>query len=130
MSELPDTYDGHAIKPGWIPDGYIFVQASSFEEVDLRKYTIDYQRGQDELIVSVSIYLDSGTVSSHLYERTEEKASEGMIHSNMVTFYRNAKDQIQSVSWVDGMLHYSIIGNVTPEEISKIVESFLSNQAE
>jgi len=130
LSEIPDTYDGYAIKPGWLPDGYTFVQASSFVEILMEKYTIDYQRGEDELNIFVSIYPDSGTVSSHFYERTEEKVSERMIDSKMVTFYNNTDDEIQSVSWVDGNLHYSIIGDVTLDEIEKIVESFLINQAE
>ncbi len=130
LNELPDTFDGSAIKPGWIPDGYTSVRASSFTEINLQKYVIDYKRGEDELSIFVSVYPDSDTVASYYYERTEEEVTERMIDSKTVTFYRNTDDHIQSVSWVDGVLHYSIVGNVTVEEVERIVESFRRNQTE
>lgn len=129
LSMIPDEYDGYAIKPEWVPEGFTFVQATSFEEINLVKYTIDYQRENDELNIYVYIYSDSDGMSSYYFERTEEIVSEKLIDSKMVTFYSNAKDQVQTVSWVDGTLHYSIIGNVTQDEIEKIIASFWGDQS-
>jgi len=127
LSEIPDTYDGYDIKPDWVPEGYAFVQATSFEEVNLIKYSIGYQRGTDELTIIVSVYPDHDEVISYWYERTAEEVVEKRIESRLVTFYRNAEDAIQSVSWIDGNLHYAIVGNVTIEEIEEIVRSYLIN---
>ena len=33
LSEVPDSYDGYAIKPGWLPEGFEFVHVSSYSEV-------------------------------------------------------------------------------------------------
>jgi len=130
LSELPNSYNGYAIKPSWIPEGFTFVQASSFSESNLQKYVFDYIRGEDELSIAVSFYSDSNSVVSYFYERTEEEVIERMVDSKKVTFYRNADDHVQSVSWVDENLHYSIVGNVTTEEVERIVVSFLGDEAE
>lgn len=128
LSEIPDAYDGYAIKPGWIPEGYAFVQATSFAEVNLIKYSMDYRRGTDELNIFVSVYPDPDEVISYHYERTVEEVTEKRIASRMVTFYGNTDENIQSVSWVDENLHYYISGNVTREEVESIVGSFLVRQ--
>lgn len=125
LSEIPDTFEGYGIKPRWIPDGYVFAQATSFQDINLIKYAIDFQRGTDELNIIISVYPDPDEVISYWYERTAEEVVEKNIDSRMVTFYRNAEDTIQSVSWIDGNIHYAIVGNVTIDEIEKIVCSYL-----
>ena len=130
LSALPDAYDGYAIKPGWIPEGYVFAYATSFAESNLIKYSICYQRGSDELSVQVSAYPDPGEVTSNSYELTMEEVFEKNIDSKMVTFYRNAHDSIQSVSWVEGNLHYSISGKITIDEIDRMVSGYLNDETE
>lgn len=125
LSEIPDTFEGYRIKPGWIPDGYVFANATSFQDINLIKYSIDFQRGTDELNIIVSVYPDPDEVISYWYERTSEEVVEKRIDSRLVTFYRNAEDTIQSVSWIDGNMHYAIVGNVTIDEVEKIVCSYL-----
>ena len=129
LSALPDEHQGYALKPGWIPEGYVFVQASGFSNLNLTKYAICYQRGTDELNVFVYLYPDAEAISSHYFERTEEVVSEKTIASKNVTFYRNAMDKIQSVSWTDGNMHYIIAGHITPSEIEQMVGSFVSVHA-
>lgn len=124
LSMIPDEYGGYAIKPSWIPEGYTFTYGSAFEESNFCKYTLNYLRCEDELNVFITIYTDTDTMISHFYERTETKASEKVIDSKMVTFYNNTDNEIQSVSWVTENLHYSVIGDVTDEEIEKIICGF------
>lgn len=130
LSQIPDTYDGYAIKPGWIPEGYAFLRASSFTENSMQKYAIDYQRGEDEMNFIVTIFLDPAAVSSYAYEQTVEKAIDRPIGSRLVTFYRNANDSIQSVSWIDGKAHYFSSGRLSIAEIEKMVESTPSRMSE
>ena len=130
LSALPDEHQGYALKPGWIPEGYAFVQASSFVDSILTKYAICYQRGTDELNVFIMFYPDLDTTSSQFFERTDEIVTERIIGSKMVTFYRNANDQIQSVSWLDGNAHYCIAGHIAADDVDKMVESFSNTQAE
>lgn len=130
LSAVPDEHQSYALKPGRLPEGYTFVQASCFSDLNLTKYAICYQRGTDELNVFIILYPDTASVSSQVFERMEDVVSERTIASRNVTFYRNALDQIQSVFWAEGNIHYSISGHITPGEAERLIESFSNQHAE
>lgn len=130
LDELPDTYLGHAIKPGWMPEGYVFVQASSFSEINLQKYAIDYVCEGQEISISISIHTDTEAVINYQYEQTRETPEDRVVGSRIVTFYNNAHDRQQLVSWIEGDAHYSVCGTIPIEEIVCIVEHFPSRISE
>lgn len=129
LSMIPDTFMGYAIKPGWIPEGYEFLQASIYSAADIRRYAISYRRGNEEMNISVSFYLDQEAVLSHQHEQTVETPYEHMMASVKITFYRNSQDVLQGVSWINGDAHYYTSGNLSISEIEKIVKSY-SEQSE
>lgn len=124
LCELPDTHDGYAIKPRWIPDGYIFKQATSFSEINMTKYSIDYLRGTDEITIAIAIHTDPESVASYNYERTSDKTTDRRIGIKLVTFYRNTDDSLQLVSWIDNEAHYSISGDLSIPEIERMVSEY------
>ena len=66
FSEIRKTLNPLWIKRflcGWIPDGYVFANATSFQDINLIKYTIDFQRDMDELNIIVSVYPDPDEIS-------------------------------------------------------------------
>lgn len=130
LAELPDTYNGHAIKPDWMPEGCAFVQASSFSEINLQKYAIDYVCEGQEISISISIHTDTEAVINYQYEQTRETTEDRVVGSRIVTFYNNAHDRQQLVSWIEDNAHYSICGTIPIEEIVHIVEQFPSRISE
>lgn len=128
LSKIPDTFMGYAVKPEWIPEGYEFLQATVYSDFTMCKYTIDYIRGNDEMSTSVTFYLDGEAILNHLYERTVDVPIERTVGQNVVSFYRNANDNIQLVSWIDGEAHYNTRGHLTIEEVERIVCSFVNEQ--
>lgn len=125
LSMLPDTFMGYALKPGWIPEGFEFRRAIAFTNVDLHKYTIDYAHEDDWLNTSVTFYLDHDASLSHLHEKSVNVNEERLIGSKTVSFYRNAKDSVQVVSWVaDDNAHYYVGGTLSLEEVEQIVAGF------
>lgn len=123
LDDIPDTYDGYAIKPGWIPEGFTFVQASSYSEVHLQKYAIQYCCEQKELNITIAIHTDQETIAKYEFERITDEPEERLIGSTMVTFYNNyrSEDVPQHVSWVVNNAHYSIQGMVSADEIEQMI---------
>lgn len=130
LSEIPDTYGGYAIKPGWIPEGYAFEQATSFEEINLVKYSIEYLRETNELNIFVAILVDPESVTEYRYERVADENFEQMIGSRLVTFYRNTDDDLLLVSWIEDRAHYTICGNVAFEEMQQMVAEYPERESE
>lgn len=128
LAMLPDTFMGYMIKPKWIPEGYEFLQATVYSDSTMCAYTIDYTRENDEMSTSVTFYLDEEAVLGHLYERTVDIPMEQLIGQVKVTFYRNTTDKVQLVSWIDGDAHYNTRGNLTVDEIERIVGSFVNKE--
>lgn len=130
LSAIPDWADGYAVKPGWIPERYVFRTGSHFAGFGFEMFTLDYESEAGEfLAVTLMLFNDEESVSSYVYEKTVDEPVEKRIGSQLVTFCRNAKDEVQLVSWVDGNAHYSISGQVAEDEIIRMVES-LSKPAE
>lgn len=132
LSEVPDSYDGYAIKPGWVPEGFKFIRVSSFSEVHMQKYAFHYLRGNQELNITIAIHADPYAVVKFEYERVSGVPTECVLNDTVVTFYNNYQDENESqhVSWVNDNAYYSIRGSVTNEELDQIIVSYLEQFSE
>jgi len=132
LNEIPDTYNGYAIKPDWLPDGATFVDGSSFSEICMQKYALRYRLNQHDLCLTVAIHTLTGAVANYEYERVAEVAEERLIGSRMVTFYQNtdSNQDTQYVSWIDGSAHYSIRGTLSIEDVEHIILTFAAPLSE
>lgn len=130
LDELPDSAGDYAIKPRWLPEGFSFQRGSLFEEGNMQAYHLDYLRGTDEINILINIHADPEAVVSYTYEQTTGETSERMIGTVLVTFYRNANDKWQLVSWIDGCAHYNVSGQITVEEMEQLIAMYSTGDRE
>jgi len=55
IEEMPSEVGGYQIIPAWIPDSFVFVQGSTYEDPDMAYCTLSYQDNDDKLRINTYI---------------------------------------------------------------------------
>lgn len=122
LEDVPLSYRGYTIRPTFIPEGYVYVGGSLFTSTNADIFAMDFVSGDDWITLSVHILPPEGTVSFYEFEQTLESPIERQIGRHVVTFYTNATDEVQSVSWVHENAHYFLSGEITDDAIVQFIE--------
>ena len=103
----------------WIPDDFGFVNAEVSKTAQKESMVLLYQRNTDVLMYNVTAYDQSDATYS--YEK-ESDGGETIVINGIECYFMPNIDQNQVV-WVSENCVYSINGNVTKEELIKMVKS-------
>ena len=107
------------VVPTWIPEGF------EKREIDLHNYSgfncstaVFYENGERNLGISVCLAVNG---SSPSYFVDENSVTEYV--SNGITHYLATLGDIQTAMWTNGYVYVDVFGNITREELCKIVDS-------
>ncbi len=123
-ADVPIQYKGYRIRLSHVPERFTFVNGSVLHDETWIVFNLFYQSGEEWLSYSINIFTDDETVLLLDYEKTVDELRTENVGMKELTFYHNSRDKTVSVSWVDRNAHYSLVGNLTEEELFEIVEGF------
>lgn len=111
--------------PTWFPEGFEFKYAEKFAGPKSTDISLYYQDSAGQhLIINIKIYSDvddKGTAENVNFEK-DENLVEVYTKDNIGHYIFSNLDQIQAV-WLEANTAYNIMGDITPDEIKKIIES-------
>ena len=122
LDEVPEMYEGYMIKPKWLPEGAVFSAGSRFTSFDSEIYSLDFMNGEKWFNLNIHITTLDSAVYSCEFERNIDVPIEMEVGQRKVTLYSNAQDEFQLAFWIHENAHYVITGELTQEEIIKIIE--------
>lgn len=123
-ADVPIQYNGYRIRLNHVPERFMFMRGSVFQDEIWITFTMFYQSGEEWLSYSVNIFPEDEIGLLLDYEKTVNELKTENVGMKELTFYHNSDDETISVSWVDRNAHYSLVGTLTEEELSGIVEGF------
>ena len=123
-ADVPVQYKGYRIRLSHVPEKFTFVNGSVLHDETWIVFNLFYQSGEEWLSYSVNIFMNDETVLLLDYEKTADVLKTENIGMKELTFYHTWDDETISVSWVDRNAHYSLVGNLSEEELSEIIEGF------
>lgn len=123
-ADVPIQYKGYRIRLSHVPERFTFVNGSVLHDELWIMLNLFYQSGEEWLSYSINIFTDDETVLLLDYEKTADVLRTENVGMKELTFYHNSDDETLSVSWVDRNAHYSLLGTLTEEELSGIIEGF------
>lgn len=84
-----------------------------------------YEKGDAALNIVVTFFEDDEAVSSYEYHGVPSEAATEVIADITVTCYANSDGDGLAASWINRNVHYSIVGDVTEDEIWRIVSGMI-----
>lgn len=108
--------------PTWIPEGYkietiIFQEATSYN-VARAVYTVD----DLQLIIRVSYYFEVVDMPDLVYEKNDDERQTVYTYDHVEHLFVENFDRVQAM-WKNGHYLYSISGDVTVEDMERMVQS-------
>lgn len=126
IEQMPAEVGGYRIIPTWVPDRFGFVQGSIYEDPDMAYCSLSYRGNGDTIRVNTVIYYSGDAVFSYEYERTLIEPQSEDVNGILVSYYYNNEEgKISSASWIDRDAHYQVEGNITEEELRRIVNGMI-----
>lgn len=123
-ADVPIQYMGYKIRLNHVPERYAFVNGSVLNDDTWTIFNMFYQFDGGWLNYYVNIFPEDETDLVVDYEKTAEVLKTENVGMKELTFYHTWDDETLSVAWVDRNAHYSLVGYLTQEELSEIIESF------
>lgn len=117
-SEAPHTVRGLAAKPTWLPDGYVFHSAQSFNGSNESSLMITYRKGASELFVQTVVYAQDDTLSAVNVLVKDDKEAEV---SKAITITEN--NGVVSATVQDNLAFYMVWGRLSRADISSVITS-------
>ena len=116
LHEALGQQDGLA--PTWIPEGYICVSVDAKESPKSRRIMAVYEKDGEQLIIKIRQEFGSDPVQ---IEKNEDLIEIYKVHG--VDYYIFSNDKYMQTAWVVGEYECIIIGNLTMEEMKKVIDS-------
>lgn len=109
--------------PTWIPARFA-IKDLAIQELNLyTAVTGVYVADESELLVRINRYLEAGDIPYFNFEtNNDEKQTE--VAKGGIIYYYTENGETRRVTWKDGNCLYSISGEVTREEMDRMVNSF------
>lgn len=123
LEAMPKAIKGHVVVPGWVPERYVFVQGTAFDNGYFEKYTATYRYDDKWLDIDVTIYPDVNPTVDFQYERAVNEPESIDVAGTEVLFYKNSDEGSIYAAWVNNNENYSFVGAVTREELIQVIES-------
>lgn len=128
LEEFPDEYAGYWVKPVGMPERFRFLQGSTYKDPNMAKLSSYYLSDQGVCVWTATYVTEEGTIAGFEFEKNKGSVESEYVDGVLVTYYFNSDNGTVSASWVVDTMHYSIVGLLTPEEISIIIEKIFEQE--
>lgn len=129
LADFPDTYAGHRVKPTWMPERFAYLNGSLYADTNMAKTSIIYQSSSREMcIVSMALVSAQQTVSGFDDRQMNDDSALRRIGSAQVLFSQNDAQGMLSATWIVEQATFSVSGNLSEEEIIRIIEGLTCEQ--
>lgn len=108
--------------PTWIPSRFAIKDLTLQEPPTYKVATAVYMTDKSELIIRVSCYFEIEDIPDFNFETNNDEQDE--VTRDGVTYYYTENYETLRVTWEEGKCLYSISGEVTREEMDRMVNSF------
>ncbi len=108
------------VVPTWIPEGFSVQYVKAKEQTHAVSLTARYLAGDKEIVLKVYSYRGTGEYEIHS-EHTDPQATE--YEANGTTFLLSSNEGQYQASWLAGGCTCNINGDLTEDEIKKMVDS-------
>lgn len=116
LHEALEQQDGLA--PHWIPEGYICTSISAKENPKMQSISAIYEKDGEQLIIKIWQEFSSDPMQ---IEKNEDLIE--IYTTDGVDYYIFSNDKYMQTAWVVGEYECIIIGNLTMEEMKKVIDS-------
>lgn len=124
LKDMPAVIDQYTVIPRYVPQGYIFVQGTVYQDEDVTNVSLTYQYADDYLMFTIVIYRHEDIVSGFEFEKTTQEDASITGNDQYVTKYFNQHGEICSFSWILQNAHYNVYGTLEEAEIVKLIQAF------
>jgi hypothetical protein len=122
LASLRDALMQHGVEeilaPAWIPEGYICVGVNEQETPKALRISAVYQKGDEQLVIQIRQEFGSPPFQ---IEKNEDLIEIYTVDG--VDYYIFSNDKYMQTAWVVGEYECIIIGNLTMEEMKKVIDS-------
>lgn len=116
-----DMDGAHA--PTWVPARFSINDLAIQELPTYKVATAVYMADESELLIRISHYFEIGDIPYFNFEKNDDEKQDE-VTKNGITYYYTENYGTLRVTWKDGNCLYSILGEVSREEIDRMVNSF------
>ena len=109
--------------PTWIPSRFAIQDLTVQELPTYKMTTAVYMAGKSELVIRINHYFKIEDIPYFNFE-TNDDQKQDEITKDGITYYYTENYEALRVTWKDGTYLYSIAGEVTREEMDRMVNSF------
>ena len=124
LEDMPEKIGMYSVVPGYVPQGYAFIQGTLYADEDVTNVSLTYQHADKYLMFTIVLFHHEDIVSGFEFEKTAQQDAGDVLEGQNVTKYYNQQGEVCSVSWIQGNAHYNAYGNLEEEEISRIIHSY------
>ncbi|NLV36829.1 MAG: DUF4367 domain-containing protein [Clostridiaceae bacterium] len=114
-----------ALTPKWIPDGFQLSKVDIAQTPMCKDITALYLSDEKRLVFTVAMYSDNEAASAY---ELDENGGEVLLIDDLEHYFMSNKEQIQ-VIWTRDQCLYSISGNVSREEIVRMLDSIYEGES-
>ena len=125
QDEFPAMWNGVRILPQWTPESVAFAQGSLYQDDNITVLSALYQGEEKFLNLSVVFGSEDEHSSFFEFEKKAEQVNAETVGGAEITYYFNSDIGMFSASWVGQDVHFCLFGNVTEEDMQKIVHSMV-----
>lgn len=109
--------------PTWVPARFSIKDLAIQEAPTYKNVTAIYVAGDSELIFRISRYPETEDIPYLNFEKNDD-GKQIELTKDGITYYYTENYETLRVTWKDGNCLYSILGEVSREEIDRMVNSF------
>lgn len=109
--------------PTWIPTRFAVMDLAIQELPSYKVATAVYAVGKSEIILRISRYSEVEDIPYFNFEKNDDEKQDEVTKGGITYYYTENFDTLR-VTWKDGKCLYSISGEVSREEMERMVHSF------
>lgn len=109
--------------PAWIPARFSIKDLAIQELPTYKVATAIYMVDESELIIRITHYPNAGNIPNFNFEKNDDEKQDEVTRDGIKYYYTENYGTLR-VTWKDGNCLYSILGEVSREEIDRMVNSF------
>lgn len=121
--DIPRAYEGYALRPEALPEGYHLDSATRFSCFDSEIYSLAFSKDECWFNLNTYVFTNPDCASRITFERTLDIPYEQQIGKYDVTFYSNADDHVQSAFWIYESVQYLLMGEAPMETFISILQN-------
>ncbi len=121
IEEILQDMAAKPLLPRWVPDGFAFKYAEEFVRLDNTNVILYYENsGHKTIVFDFEIYIDQASADAS-FEK-DNNTVEVYENNNIPHYIFQNIDRVQAV-WISSNVIYNVSGDVSADEMKKIIDS-------